>query len=51
MDPLSATASIIAILQIAGSSGQVLNKLLSLRNAPQQLQQLWNEAEALRGTP
>lgn len=49
MDPLAATASIIAILQIAGSSGQLLNKLLSLRDAPQQLQQLWNETEALRG--
>ena len=49
MDPLSITASVIAILQIAGSSGNVLHTLLSLRGAPQQLQQLSNEAEALRG--
>ena len=49
MDPLSVTASAIAILQILGTSGQVLNTLLSLRKAPIQLQQLWNEAEALRG--
>ncbi|KAF8859350.1 ankyrin [Acephala macrosclerotiorum] len=48
MDPLSITGTVIAILQIAGSTGQVLNMLLSLRDAPQQLQQLWNEAEALR---
>jgi hypothetical protein len=49
MDPLSITASAIAVLQIAGTSGNALNALLSLRDAPQQLQQLWNEAEALRG--
>jgi hypothetical protein len=49
MDPLSITASAIAILQIAGSSANVLHTLLSLRDAPQQLLQLWNEAEALRG--
>ena len=49
MDPLSITASVIAILQIAGTSGQVINKLLALRDAPEQLQQLWNEAESLRG--
>jgi hypothetical protein len=49
MDPLSITASVIAVLQIAGTSANAFNKLLSLREAPQQLQQLWNEAEALRG--
>lgn len=48
MDPLSITASVIALLQITRTSGNALNKLLSLRDAPQQLQQLWNEAEALR---
>lgn len=51
MDPLSITGTVIAILQLARSSGQGLNKLLSLRGAPQQLQQMWNEAEALRGEP
>jgi hypothetical protein len=49
MDPLSIVASVIAILQISGTSGQALNKLLSLRDAPQHVQQLWNEVEALRG--
>ena len=49
MDPLSITGTVLAILQVTGSSGHILNKVLSLRNAPQQLQQLWNEAEALRG--
>ncbi|KAL8789421.1 MAG: hypothetical protein Q9213_001178 [Squamulea squamosa] len=48
MDPLSITASVLAILHVAGGSAQVLHKLLSLRDAPQQLQQIWNEAEALR---
>ena len=49
MDPLSITGTVLAILQVTGSSGHILNKVLSLRNAPEQLQQLWNEAEALRG--
>lgn len=49
MDPLSITGTVLAILQITGSSGHILNKVLSLQNAPRQLQQLWNEAEALRG--
>jgi hypothetical protein len=49
MDPLSITASVIAVLQIGGASEIALSKLLSLRDAPQQLQQLWNETEALRG--
>lgn len=48
MDPLSIAGSVVAILGVAGSSGQFLNKLLSLRGAPVQLQQMWNEAEALR---
>ena len=49
MDPLSVTASAIAILQLAGSSGQVLGTLRSLRDAPQQLQQYCTEVETLRG--
>ena len=49
MDPLSITGAALAVLQLTGSSSQVLSKLLALRNAPQQLQQLWNEVEALRG--
>ena len=51
MDPLSITGTVLAILQLAGNSAQGLNKLLSLRGAPQQLQQMWSEAEALRGEP
>jgi len=49
MDPLSITAGIIGILQLTGKSGQIFRAVLSLKNAPQQLQQLWNEAQALRG--
>ena len=49
MDPLSITASVIGILHFTGSAGQLFHKLLSLRDAPQQLLQLWNEVEALRG--
>lgn len=49
MDPLSITGTVLAILQVAGNSAQGLSKLLSLRGAPQQLQQMWNDVEALRG--
>lgn len=48
MDPLSIIASSIAILQFTGATGKVLQHLLTLRDAPQQLQQLWNESEALK---
>ncbi|KAF2014140.1 ankyrin [Aaosphaeria arxii CBS 175.79] len=48
MDPLSVAAGVIAILQATGIAGQGVHKLLALRDAPQQLYQLWNEAEALR---
>jgi len=49
MDPLSLTVSALTILQAAGAAGKGIHKLLSLKDAPQQLQQLSNEAEALRG--
>jgi hypothetical protein len=49
MDPLSIAAGAIAILQVSAISGKSIHALLSLKDAPQQLQQLWNEAESLRG--
>ena len=49
MDPLSITASVLTILQVTRASWRGIDVLLSLRDAPQQLQQLLNEAEALRG--
>ena len=48
MDPLSITASIIAILGASTATGKTLSKLTALRNAPGDLQQLFNEREASR---
>ncbi|RMX88844.1 hypothetical protein D0869_01331 [Hortaea werneckii] len=48
MDPLSITASCIAILGASTATGKALNKLATLRNAPADLQQLFNEREASR---
>lgn len=49
MDPLSITASAIAVLGALTASGKGLNKLLSLPKAPEQLQTLSNELESFRG--
>lgn len=48
MDPLSITASCIAILGASTATGKTLSKLTALRNAPGDLQQLFNEREASR---
>ncbi|OTA40007.1 hypothetical protein BTJ68_00202 [Hortaea werneckii EXF-2000] len=48
MDPLSITASCIAILEASTATGKALNKLIALRKAPEDLQQLFNEREASR---
>ena len=48
MDPLSITASSIAVLSAVTSSGKGIGKLVSLRDAPLELQALSNEAEAFR---
>lgn len=48
MDPLSITASVIAVLQAVNGTGKGIGKLISLRNAPAELQALSNEIEAFR---
>ncbi|RMY62881.1 hypothetical protein D0865_00193 [Hortaea werneckii] len=48
MDPLSITASCIAILGASTATGKALRKLTALRNVPGDLQQLFNEREASR---
>lgn len=48
MDPLSITASSIAVLSAVTLSGKNFNKLLSLRKAPAEVLELSNEVEALR---
>jgi hypothetical protein len=48
MDPLSIAASSIAVLGAVTSTGKGIGKLVSLRNAPIELQALSNEAEAFR---
>ena len=48
MDPLSITASAIAVLQGISGTGKGISKLMTLRNAPLELQALYNEIEALR---
>lgn len=48
MDPLSITASSIAILGAISGTGKGISKLVSLRDAPIELQALYNEAEAFR---
>ena len=48
MDPLSIAASSIAVLGAVTSTGKGIGKLVSLRDAPVELQALSNEAEAFR---
>lgn len=48
LDPLSFTASLIAVTGALSTSGQILEKLLSLRQAPTKLLALINEVNALR---
>lgn len=48
MDPLSITASSIAILGALTSTSKGIGKLVSLRKAPAELQALSNEVEAFR---
>lgn len=48
MDPLSVTASIVAVVGAASSVGRTLSKLASLRGAPNTIQALNNEIEDLR---
>ena len=48
MDPLSITASVIAVLGAASTSGAAIRKLVALRKAPEELDALLNEGEALR---
>ncbi|RMZ06183.1 hypothetical protein D0862_04716 [Hortaea werneckii] len=48
MDPLSITASCIAILGASTATGKAISKLTALRNASGELQQLFNEREASR---
>jgi len=43
MDPLSLTASIIAVVTALHSAAQGLEKILSIREAPEQLAQVYNE--------
>lgn len=43
MDPLSLTASIIAVIGAASATAQALEKLRSLRHAPQQILVVLNE--------
>ena len=47
-DPLSIVASSIAILGALTTSGKGISKLISLRHAPEELQDLSNEVESLR---
>jgi len=48
MDPLSITASCLAILGASTATGKAIHKLIALRKAPEDLQQLFNEREASR---
>ena len=48
MDPLSITASSIAVLSAISGTSKGIGKLTSLRRAPIELQSLSNEIEALR---
>ena len=48
MDPLSITASCIAVLGALTTSGKGLSKLIALRHSPDELQDLSNEVEGLR---
>jgi hypothetical protein len=48
MDPLSITASSIAILGTITGTSKGISKLVSLRDAPIELQALYNEVEAFR---
>lgn len=48
MDPLSLTASIIAIVQISGTIGKGLKKIVNLRNAPDIFLALNNEVADLQ---
>lgn len=47
MDPLSETASIIAIIQDSGAVGKGLKQIVTLRSAPDILLALNNEAADL----
>lgn len=49
MDPLSITASSIAVLGVITGAGKGINKLIALRQAPANLQNLSNDIEAFRG--
>lgn len=49
MDPLSITASCIAITGALAASGKTLRKAIALRHASADLQDLANEIESLRG--
>lgn len=48
MDPLSATASILAVLGALAASAKGLRKLLALRKSPKELSDLIHEVTALR---
>lgn len=48
MDPLSLTASIVAIIQLSGTIGKGLKKLIDLRNTPDILLALNNEVTDLQ---
>ena len=48
MDPLSITASAIAVLSAVTGAGRGLNRIVDLRKAPAEIQALYNEVEALR---
>lgn len=48
MDPLSATASVLAVLGALAASAKGLRKLLALRKSPKELSDLLHEITALR---
>ena len=47
MDPLSLTVSIIALLGVGGSAAKGLRQTVSLRDAPDELQQLNNDVSGV----
>lgn len=48
MDPLSISASIVALMGAAATASKAIEKLISLRKAPEQLRQLFNEVRSPR---
>ncbi|KAL6411852.1 hypothetical protein AUP68_04231 [Ilyonectria robusta] len=47
MDPLSITASVLAVLGAVGQTAKALKKLWGLKDAPEELASLVNEVHSL----